>query len=154
MTATETTKANLPTLLKKEENRKKKAWLNSYQGLLKRTQIIEEQIKELRRTKEDLGTSKGNMKYTGHQKEMENYICQMERLEKELIEEKINSMNRCSKILRKIDKMENEDEKNILILKYITGKTLEEAGKEIGYSWTQAKRIHGNALGSFNRVKE
>jgi DNA-directed RNA polymerase specialized sigma subunit len=64
-----------------------------------------------------------------------------------LIDEK-NSL--CSNILSKINQMENETEKNILILKYIKKHTWEEICEIMNYSLRQTYNLHNRALKHFN----
>ena len=64
-----------------------------------------------------------------------------------LIDEK-NSL--CNNILLKIEQMENETEKNILILKYIQNHTWEEICEIMNYSLRQIYNLHNQALEHFN----
>lgn len=68
-----------------------------------------------------------------------------------LIDEK-NSL--CNNILLKIDQMEDETEKNILILKYIQNHTWEEICEIMNYSLRQIYNLHNRALEHFNLKTE
>ncbi len=45
--------------------------------------------------------------------------------------------------------MENEDEQEVLRLRYILGMKWEEVAVKMGYSWKQTHRIHSSALKNF-----
>lgn len=55
----------------------------------------------------------------------------------------------CQILLLEIDKMEQEDEKNILLLKYINGYTWEQICEVMNYSLRQVYYIHNKALEHF-----
>lgn len=54
-----------------------------------------------------------------------------------------------SVITDEIEKLPNETEKTLLMLRYINGKTFEQVAVEMGYSWRHTLRIHGQALAHF-----
>lgn len=57
---------------------------------------------------------------------------------------------RCyQKIERQIKQMENEDEQEVLRLRYITGLKWEEVALKMNYSWKWIHKIHGRALQNF-----
>ena len=57
---------------------------------------------------------------------------------------------RCyQKIERQIKQMENEDEQEVLRLRYITGLKWEEVAVRMSYSWKHIHRIHSSALCNF-----
>lgn len=64
----------------------------------------------------------------------------------ELIEQKNHI---CHMIIKNLEKMNDETEKNILILKYINGETWEKISELTNYSIRQIYYIHANALKNF-----
>lgn len=72
-------------------------------------------------------------------------------LEKE-INEDIDNLVELKKIARNtIEQLENEVEKVILYKRYFENKSFEQISVEMGYSWRQIHRLHGNALKNFER---
>ena len=72
-------------------------------------------------------------------------------LEKE-INEDIDNLVELKKIARNtIEQLENEVEKVILYKRYFENKSFEQISVEMGYSWRQIHRLHGNALKDFER---
>ena len=62
----------------------------------------------------------------------------------------VNEKNQlCEIILHEINQMESEIEKNVLILKYISGHTWEEICELMNYSLRQTYNIHNSALQHF-----
>lgn len=52
-------------------------------------------------------------------------------------------------IMRRIDRMDSETEKTILLMRYISGKTFEQIAVALNYSWRWVLSLHGNALEHF-----
>ena len=67
------------------------------------------------------------------------------RLKKQLVEKNLI----CSAIVKKVECMDCEIEKNILLLKYISGYTWEEISEITHYSLRQVYNIHNLALKHF-----
>lgn len=56
----------------------------------------------------------------------------------------------CKIIVKNVNEMESETEKNILLLKYISGYTWEEISELTNYSLRQVYNIHNHALEHFS----
>lgn len=54
-----------------------------------------------------------------------------------------------TKIINQIDRMENECSYNVLFSRYVQKKTFEKISTEMNYSFKQTMRIHGKALKEF-----
>ena len=63
----------------------------------------------------------------------------------ELVDLKRDAMN-C------IEKLNKDVEKLVLYKRYFNNKSFEQISVEMGYSWRQIHRIHGNALKNFDKV--
>lgn len=64
----------------------------------------------------------------------------------------IDKLVELKKIARNtIEQLENEVEKVILYKRYFENKSFEQISVEMGYSWRQIHRLHGNALKDFER---
>ncbi|MCQ4788753.1 DUF1492 domain-containing protein [Blautia obeum] len=66
-----------------------------------------------------------------------------------LKEERLERVRCYQKIERQIRQMENEDEQEVLRLRYIKGLKWEEVALKMNYSRKQVHRIHSSALKSF-----
>lgn len=56
----------------------------------------------------------------------------------------------CKRIVKSVSQMDSEIEKNILLLKYISGYTWEEISEMTNYSLRQVYNIHNHALKHFS----
>nr|WP_314459806.1 hypothetical protein [uncultured Clostridium sp.] len=125
-----------------EKKEQKKAFLQSYQALnfsIKTLEHLlvsleEEQNQSLSVLQGDAGTDSGmEMKdvFSSFRKQLgeKNQICKI--------------------IVRNVSRMDSEIEKNILLLKYISGYTWEEISEMTNYSLRQVYNIHNHALKHF-----
>ena len=125
-----------------EKKEQKKAFLQSYQALVFSIKTLgdllirleEEQNQMLSVLQENSGTDLVmEMKdiFSSFRKQMEekNRICKM--------------------IEKNVSRMDSELEKNILLLKYISGYTWEEISEITNYSLRQVYNIHNHALNHF-----
>lgn len=64
-----------------------------------------------------------------------------------------NNLSRMEAALKEIndalDRMTNENERTVLILRYKKGMTFEKVAEEMDYTWRHILNIHGNALSHF-----
>ncbi|MDW2798000.1 hypothetical protein RZO55_10475 [Clostridium boliviensis] len=128
---------------KYEKKEQKKAYLRSYQALsfsVKTlgdllTHLQEEQNLPLSVLSEKFGTDLLDMKMTDI---LSSFRKQLE--DKNQI---------CRTIAKNVNRMDCEIEKNILLLKYISGYTWEEISEITNYSLRQVYNIHNHALNHF-----
>lgn len=126
-----------------EKKELKKTYLQSYQALsfsIKTLEVLLKRMKEeQRQTMSFLTTFFG-----ADQSDVEMtdvFTC----LKKQLAEKNLI----CSAIVKKVECMDCEIEKNILLLKYISGYTWEEISEITNYSLRQVYNIHNLALNHF-----
>lgn len=132
-----------------EENEQKKEYLKSYRRAIKREQDILDEIQRLRLDKMFPSVVNDGMPHGSSHSDLSDYVAilneQIELLKKERLEKV-----RCyQKIEKQIRQMENEDEQEVLRLRYILGMKWEEVAVKMGYSWRQIHRIHSSALLNF-----
>ena len=132
-----------------KENEEKKEYLRSYRRAVKREKDILDEIQRLRSDKMFPSIANDGMPKGSSQSDLSDYIAilgeQIELLKAERLEKA-----RCyQKIERQIKQMENEDEQEVLRLRYITGLKWEEVALKMNYSWKWVHKIHGRALQNF-----
>ena len=128
---------------KYDKKEQKKAYLQSYQALTFSvktlgnllTHLQEEQKLTLSVLSEKFGTDRMDMKMTDLFSSL-----------KKQLEDK-NQI--CETIVKNVNRMDCEIEKNILLLKYISGYTWEEISEITNYSLRQVYNIHNHALNHF-----
>lgn len=132
-----------------EENEKKKEYLKSYRRAVKREQDILEEIQRLRLDKMFPSVVNDGMPHGSSHSDLSDYMAIMDEQIEFLKEERLEKVRCYQKIERQIRQMENEDEKEVLRLRYIKGLKWEEVALKMNYSWKQVHRIHSSALKSF-----
>ena len=128
-------------------NAEKKRILNSYRRLSQQEKAIVEQIDELTLLKSP--RLDGMPRGSPDPKDLSEIVALADGIfEKwqKLLDKKYAAL---SAITDEIEKLPNETEKTLLMLRYIKGMTFEQVAVEMGYSWRHTLRLHGQALAHF-----
>lgn len=132
-----------------EENEQKKEYLKSYRRAIKREQDILDEIQRLRLDKMFPSVLNDGMPHGSNHSDLSDYAAILDEQIELLKEERLERVRCYQKIERQISRMENEDEQEVLRLRYILGMKWEEVAVKMGYSWKQTHRIHSSALQNF-----
>lgn len=132
-----------------EENEQKKEYLKSYRRAIKREQDILDEIQRLRLDKMFPSVVNDGMPHGSSHSDLSDYAAILDEQIDLLKEERLEKVRCYQKIERQISQMENEDEQEVLRLRYILGMKWEEVAVKMGYSWKQTYRIHSSALKNF-----
>ena len=132
-----------------EENEKKKEYLKSYRRAVKREQDILEEIQRLRLDKMFPSVVCDGMPHGSSHSDLSDYMAIMDEQIELLKEERLEKAKCYQRIERQIRQMENEDEREVLRLRYIKGLKWEEVALKMNYSWKWVHKIHGRALQNF-----
>ena len=132
-----------------EENEQKKEYLKSYRRAIKREQDILDEIQRLRLDKMFPSVVNDGMPHGSSHSDLSDYAAILDEQIELLKEERLEKVRCYQKIERQIRQMENEDEQEVLRLRYILGMKWEEVAVKMDYSWRQIHRIHSSALKNF-----
>lgn len=132
-----------------EENEQKKEYLKSYRRAIKREQDILDEIQRLRLDKMFPSVLNDGMPHGSNHSDLSDYAAILDEQIELLKEERLEKVRCYQKIERQIRQMENEDEQEVLRLRYILGMKWEEVAVKMDYSWKQTHRIHSSALQNF-----
>ena len=132
-----------------EENEQKKEYLKSYRRAIKREQDILDEIQRLRLDKMFPSVVNDGMPHGSSHSDLSDYAAILDEQIDLLKEERLERVRCYQKIERQIRQMENEDEQEVLRLRYILGMKWQEVAVKMGYSWKQTHRIHSSALKNF-----
>ena len=132
-----------------EENEQKKEYLKSYRQAIKREQDILDEIQRWRLDKMFPSVVNDGMPHGSSHSDLSDYAAILDEQIDLLKEERLEKVRCYQKIERQISQMENEDEQEVLRLRYILGMKWEEVAVKMGYSWKQTHRIHSSALKNF-----
>lgn len=131
------------------ENEKKKEFLRRYQKAVRREQDILDEIQRLRADKMFPSVCNDGMPRGSSQTDLSDYIAEIDAAIEDLKEERLEKIKIYRGIEMRIRRMKNEDEQEVLRLKYIKGMNLETAAEKIDYSYRTILDIHGKALKNF-----
>ena len=132
-----------------EENEQKKEYLRSYRRAIKREQDILDEIQRLRLDKMFPSVVNDGIPHGSSHSDLSDYAAILDEQIDLLKEERLEKVRCYQKIERQISQMENEDEQEVLRLRYILGMKWEEVAVKMDYSWRQIHRIHSSALKNF-----
>lgn len=132
------------------ENEKKKEFLLSYQRAKRKVKRLERQLEELRLNK--LGPSAINndgMPHGTDMSDLSDYAAKLDEIEREIISARYERICTFQEVRRRIEEVENEQEKDLLTYRYIDGMKWEAVCMRMEHSWQHIHRIHGKALNNF-----
>ena len=132
-----------------ELNEKKKEYLNGYKYAKRREKRIREQIQQLRLDAMFPCLQGDGMPRGSSQSDLSDYIEKYESLMEELKKEGLTTLEDMQEIRRRIGKLKDEDEKEVLERRYILMESWDAIAEAIGMSRITAIRIHGRALINF-----
>lgn len=86
------------------------------------------------------------MPHGSNQTDLSDYIVILDEMLKKLKKERYDGAVKRSRIEKSIRSLRDENEQEVLRLRYIKGLEWEQVAVEIGYSWKQTHRFHSAAL--------
>ena len=134
-------------MTKREQNEKKKEYLNRYRQAVRKYNSLQEQEKQLRSQMDGpKAIEYTDMPKAHKQTDLSDYIVRLERILARIANEK-NEMQKIQlEIEEKIIDVMDGEQSRILYLRYIQFMKWEDICVEMGYSWRQVHNIHSKAL--------
>lgn len=136
------------------ENEKKKEYLKGYEKAVRQLHRIELEIQEMRLNKICPSILLDGMPHAHGGNDLSAYAVLLEREERKYRKARYERIHKCKEIKDKIEQLGNEDEKDVLLYRYIKLMKWEEICTKMKYSWKQIHRIHSNALDHFKLPQE
>lgn len=125
----------------------KKEFLLQYRERVRKLARIEMEMKEIRMMRTSVSVKLDGMpRGKGGHSDLSSYVAELDRLERELETERYRRIKTYTEIRKCIEKIENENEKDILFYRYIKGMDWIDIAEEMMYSERQVMRYHGKAL--------
>lgn len=140
-------------LSKKEENHRKIHWLNRYRAAVREEQIIEDEIRKLRESKMSPSVSLSGMPHGSGQGDLSSYAAKLDEQIRKLQEWKQEKAKMYEDILSRIRRVEDDNQRALLIYRYIQGMRWEEVAAKMGYTWRWTHKLHSRALDAIE-IKE
>lgn len=137
-----------------QDNKAKKDFLYGYRNIQNKIRSLREQMESIR----EVYSSAKAIEYSdmpkggGKQKDISDYICQLEQLQEQIdckvavLEQRRLDIEQC------VAELENGTESRLIRLRYIEGMNWKMICAELGYEWAQTHRIHSNALSNLMMI--
>ena len=130
----------------KNENDRKKTYLRAYRKHGKRIKRIESEIEEIRNMKMYPSSINNGMPHGSNQSDLSSYEVALQEREDELYQEGVKQVQTYKDIEYRINKLENQDERDVMFYKYIKGFTWWQIAQLMEYSESWIYELHGRAL--------
>lgn len=130
----------------KNENDRKKTYLRAYRKHGKRIKRIESEIEEIRSMKMYPSSNNDGMPHGSNQSDMSSYAAVLQEKEEKLYKEGVKQVQTYKDIAYRINKLENENERDVMFYRYIKGYDFWEIAKLMDYSENWILKMHGKAL--------
>ena len=124
------------------ENERKKEYLKGYIYSIRKAQRLKEQIGELRSQQMFPSVNHDGMPQGNAHSDLSGYVARLE-------QEQAMAVRQYKEIHDRIHKMQDGAEKEVLIRRYLMGRTWEQIAVEMDYNYRSVLKIHGRALRSF-----
>lgn len=131
----------------REENERKKEYLKSYQKAVRREERILQEIQRLRLDRIFPEVVNDGMPHGSSQTDLSDYIILVDEQINLLKQERLEKAKIRNDIERHIRELKNDDEQDILKIRYIKGvNKWEDVAKEMNYSLRKIHNLHNSAL--------
>lgn len=134
-----------------EEKEKKKEYLKGYERAVRQMERSEERIKEMRLNKMYPSVIYDGMPHgAGASSDMSGYAALLDAERRKYLKARYNRIKKCKEITDRIEGMENEDEKDVLLYRYIKLMKWEDICVKMNLGWRRVHYIHSSALKHFS----
>lgn len=127
----------------------KKEYLKSYERAVRQMERSEEKIREMRLGQVIPATNNDGMPHAHNAADLSGYAALLDEAESQYMADRYQRLKICKEITDRIERMDNEDEKDVLTYRYIRLMKWESIAVKMNYSWKQVHRIHSSALNNF-----
>lgn len=132
------------------ENERKKEYLKGYIYSVRKAQRLKEQMDELRSQQMFPSVNHDGMPQGNAHSDLSGYMARLDALISQLEHEQALAVQQYREIHDRIHQMQEGAEKEVLIRRYLMGRTWEQIAVEMNYTYRHVTRLHGAALQSFS----
>lgn len=133
----------------KTENEKKKEYLWGYQRAKRQLERLEEELAELRLDKMCPSVIQDGMPHAPGGGDLSGYAARVDALERKILKARYKRIQRFKEIRDRIERLEDENEKDVLVYRYIRGMKWEDIAVKMNIGYRHVLRMHGKALENF-----
>lgn len=134
---------------KMTENDEKKWYLKGYERAIREMKRSEERIREMRMNRICPAVIADGMPHASGGSDLSGYAARLDEEERKYQKARYLRIKRCQEISDKIERLADEDEKDVLFYRYIKLMKWEDICVEMHYSWKWIHKIHARALEHF-----
>ena len=127
----------------------KKEYLKQYEKAVRQMKRSEEKITEMRLSKIMPSVGNDGMPHAHNNTDLSAYAALLDEEERRYMKARYHRIKLCQEITDKIERMDNEDEKDVLMYRYIRLMKWEDICVTMGLSWRRTHYIHNDALKHF-----
>ena len=127
----------------------KKEYLKQYEKAVRQMKRSEEKITEMRLSKIMPSVGNDGMPHAHNNTDLSAYAALLDEEERRYTKARYHRIKLCQEITDKIERMDNEDEKDVLMYRYIRLMKWEDICVKMGLSWRRTHYIHNDALKHF-----
>lgn len=131
------------------ETEQKKEYLKEYEKAVRQMKRSEEKITEMRLSKIMPSAGNDGMPHAHNNTDLSGYAALLDEEERRYMKARYHRIKLCREITDKIERMDNEDEKDVLMYRYIRLMKWEDIAVKMEYSWQHLHKIHARALHNF-----
>lgn len=131
------------------ETEQKKEYLKEYEKAIRQMERSEIKMIELRLNRILPSTMNDGMPHSKNQNDLSGYAALLDQEERHYQRCKYQRIKKCKEITDRIEQLENEDEKDVLMFRYIKLMKWEDICVKMKLGERQVHRIHSQALKNF-----
>lgn len=128
---------------------KKKEYLRGYEKATRHMKRCEARVDAIRMNKMHPSLILDGLPHGSAQSDLSSYVARLDDEEQKYLKAKNQGAELCAEIMDRIEQMADEDEKDVLVYRYIELMQWESIATEMGFSWQHTHKIHARALKNF-----
>lgn len=133
----------------KQENERKKEYLDGYRKCIRQIDRLNEELAEIRINKMFPSMTQDGMPHVHNNTDLSVYASRIDKTERKIIKARYLKIQKMKEITEKIERMDDENEKDVLFYRYIRLMKWEEIAAKMKYTYRNVTKIHGRALCNF-----
>lgn len=133
----------------KQENERKKEYLDGYRKCIRQIDRLNEELAEIRINKMFPSMTQDGMPHAHNNTDLSVYASRIDKTERKIIKARYLKIQKMKEITEKIERMDDENEKDVLFYRYIRLMKWEEIAVKMKYTYRNVTKIHGRALCNF-----
>lgn len=133
----------------KQENERKKEYLDGYRKCVRQLDRLNEELSEIRINKMFPSLIQGGMPHAHTTTDLSGYAARIDKIGRKIVKARYQKINKLKNIRDRIERMSDENEKDVLFYRYIKGMKWEEIAVKMMYTYRNVTKIHGRALKNF-----